>query len=765
MSNSENNGTPRRTFLAGLTAAFVPVFVSFRAFSQTVSPSGSKLGVLSTVLGGGPVGNALATVAAISTPFALCCDGSNNLYISDNYYHRIYRVAAHTGLLTTVAGSGIPGYSGDGGPAVDATLFYPYGISCDAAGNLSIADTDSNRIRYVNSASGIISTVAGTGTPGYNGDGIAAISAQLNTPQGTATDSAGNLYVADSDNSRIRLVNQGQQPITIFGQSASPITVLPGQIQTVAGNGKAGYSGDGHLATAARLNLPWGVALDSFGNILIADYYNQRLRSVDINTGVITTLAGTGHRGAQGDGGPAVDASLTFPCTLALDSAGNIYIGQEQTSMVRKITVATGIITTVAGTHVLGTGGDGGPATKAELNSPTGVAIDSTGALFIAEYGGARVRRVDRATQIIETFAGSTNFGDGGQALQALLNEPVSVSFDAQGRLTVSDQANQQIRTVNADGTVIGVAGTGLSGYNGDGIPATTAQLNVPSDAQFDPGGNLFICDRGNGRIRRVDAVTGIITTVAGNGGFIDSGDGGPATQASLNQARAILLDPNGNLWIAELDGFRIRFVNLSAQTITLYPDGPAPIVVAPGYIVTAGGNGTSGSDGDGGPAQNAQINSPRGVTMDSSMNIYATEGGRDPQNLPGPGVKPDSKVRKIIYSTGIISTVAGTETAGYNGDGIPATQAELNGPRNVTVDAAGNVYIADSLNNRIRKVDAQTGLISTICGSFHVGFSGDGGPAANGLICTPRYVGQDASGNLLFADVGNSRIRKITFA
>ena len=771
MSIPPDNLTPRRSFLLGINAALLPFVAPLRMFSQIndrkVNPlvnNSGQSGVISTVVGGGPVGNKPATQAAISAIFSLSVDASNNVYASDNNYHRIYQISASTGLLTTVAGTGIPGYSGDGGPATAASLNYPYGIAVDPTGDLYIADANNDRVRYVSAATGLISTLAGTGKGSYNGDNIPASTAEVAGPHGVAVGSTGLVYIADSNNSRIRLVNTGAAAITVFPLSSSPIVVAPGQIATVAGTGTAGFSGDNGPAIAAELNLPWGVLVDGSGNIYIADYYNQRVRYVNAQTGKITTIAGVGISGDTGDGGSARLARIAFPSNLALDQAGNLYIGQEQVSTVRMVAAGTGIISTVAGDGVDGTSGDGGPARLAEVNSPTGVALDSSQNLYIGEFNDGRVRRVDAVTQIITTFAGSTDYGDGGPATQATLNRPVGCSYDLQGRLTVTDQENQEIRRVETNGAISRVAGTGVSGYNGDGIQARDAQINIPADVQFDSAGNMYICDRGNARIRMVDVNTGLISTVAGNGQVGSSGDGGPAIEATFNQARAIWLGPNGALWIAELDSFRIRFVNLSSTPVTLYPAGPTPILVPPGYIVTAAGNGTSGSDGDGGPAIDAQVNSPRGVTLDAQGNIYATEGGRDPQNLPGPGVKPDSKVRKIDASTGIISTVAGTQKVGYNGDGIPATQANLNGPRNVVLDAAGNMYISDNINNRIRRVDAVTGLISTLVGGNHVGFAGDGGGLGQAQVCGPRYVNLDPNGNLIFSDDGNSRYRLITF-
>jgi sugar lactone lactonase YvrE len=747
----------RRLFLQGAGAAAV----------LAILPSTAKgaFGTINTVVGGAFRGEGqLATTAAIATPWGTAVDGNGRVYISDNYYHRIYRVDPATGILNTVAGNGIPGSAGDGGPAASANLNFPYGIGADAAGDLAIADGSNNKIRWVDGSSGVISTVAGTLNKGYNGDNRPGTKAALNSPRGAAIDPQGNVVIADSFNNRVRYVNRGLSAITLFPNSTSPIVVQPGYIVTVAGTGAAAFSGDGGIATAAKLNLPMGVQADTAGNIYIADFYNQRVRMINALTGVISTVAGNGTKGNTGDGGPAVRARIYCPCSLAFDTAGNLYIGQEQTSLVRMVNLSTGVIATVAGKGGFGETGDGGPALNAGLSSPTGIALDSSNNLYIAEYNNARTRWVNGATAIINTFAGCTNFGNGSPAVQASLNDPCGFCFDAAGNLLLADESNQMVRKVTPSGMIQAVAGTGLAGFSKDGIPALKAALNVPSDVQVDAAGNIYICDRGTGRIRKVDSAKGLISTVAGKGGIsLSSGDGGPAIQAGIDDPRAITIDANGNLYIAEIGSFRVRFVNLGANPVTLYPGSPNALTVGAGIIITVAGTGLSGTTGDGGPAVLAEVNSPRGVTTDLQGNLYITEGGRDPQNPPGPGVVPDCVIRKIDAATGIISTVAGTLTVGYNGDGIPATQANLNGPRNVVLDRNGNMYIADSLNNRIRCVDATTGLISTVIGGSTQGFGGDGGPASAAIICTPRYVNLDSAGNLYFTDSGNSRIRMIT--
>ena len=343
--------------------------------------------------------------------------------------------------ISTVAGAGTPGFSGDGGPAMQAQIADHGGVAVDLLGNIYFADSASARVRVV-SPSGTIATVVGAGKPGFSGDGGPAAQAQLNSPAGLAVDRAGNLYIADQGNSRIRMV------------SAST-----GIITTVAGSSASGFSGDGYAAVAAQLNHPAGVALDSLGNLYIADSGNARMRVVSAATGNIATVAGTGVVGFSGDNGPAALAQLGNPWALAIDSAGNVYIadltssagGAATSGRIRKVTVATGAIATVAGSGAAGFNGDGLAAARAGLSNPVGLAIDQLGNLYIADAG------------------------------------------------------NNRIRAVNPMAVISTLAGSAATSYNGDGIPASLANLNSPQSVAADPYGNLYIAD-GNARIRMVAA-------------------------------------------------------------------------------------------------------------------------------------------------------------------------------------------------------------------------------------------------------------------
>ncbi len=470
-------------------------------------------------------------------------DSSGNLYFADSDNNRIRKVAG--GIITTVAGGGSCCY-GDGGPATSASLRYPQGVAVDSAGNLYIADTGDGRIRMV--TGGTITTVAGSGGCCFSGDGGPATSASLYDPEGVAIDSAGNLYIADTINNRVRRVSGGT-------------------IATIAGNGVYRYSGDGGPAVNAALNQPDGVAPDSAGNLFIADYENNRIRKV--SGGTITTVAGIGAMGFSGDGGPAASALLYIPKGVATDSAGNLYIADTGNLRIRKVTGGT--ITTVAGG---GPGfpfsGDGGPATNASLNIPYGVAVDSAGNLYIADTGNNRIRKVTGGT--ITTVAGNGNAsfsGDGGPATSASLNVPYGVAVDSAGNLYIADFQNNRIRKVSG-GTITTVAGNGVVGFSGDGEPATSALLNYPEGVAVDSAGDLYIADSGNNRIRKVSG--GTITTVAGNGAPAFSGDGGLATSASLDDPVGVAFDSAGNLYIADSENNRIREIFAASAAFQVSP-------------------------------------------------------------------------------------------------------------------------------------------------------------------------------------------------
>jgi uncharacterized protein (TIGR03437 family) len=661
--------------------------------------------VISTLAGGeAPATQGPAAGASVPLSPGIVSDSAGNVYFASLPLHTIYRVGTE-GIFSRVAGTGAPGFSGDGGPALDAKLNQPQGLAIDASGNLFIADHGNQRVRKVG-PDGIITTVAGNGRCCYSGDNGPATSAQLGNPEGVAVDASGSLFILDSAGPRLRKVDPS------------------GTITTIAGYGVAGYSGDGGPATSAQLNNPNGIVLDTSGVLYIADTYNSRIRKV-ASDGTITTVAGNGSAGYSGDGGPAPKAQLNNPTGIALDATGNLYIADSINYRVRRVST-DGTITTVAGNGGYGYTGDGGPATSAEMTAPGGVSLDKAGNLYIADRGNQRIRKVSGGT--ISTIAGST-FGDGAPAVFGRLNWPNAVAKDKNGNVYVADSFNNSVRKIAADGTITTLAGTGVSGYSGDGGSAVKAQLNKPSGVAVDASDGVYIADGWNFRVRKV-ATNGTITTIAGSGNCCNAwGDGGLATQAQLWNPQGLFVDTSGSLFIADCASNRIRKVD------------------ATGKITTVAGNGASGSAGDGGPATGAQLNCPVGVAVDPAGDLYIADTG-------------NHRIRKVD-NKGTITTLAGTGAYGYSGDGGSATGAQLNGPTGLAVGSAGDLYIADTNNGRIRVVNP-AGVINLVAGNDkgNWNYSGDGGAPAHTSLGNPAGLFLDPSGNLYIADQTINNVR-----
>ena len=646
--------------------------------------------------------------------------------------------------LTTVAGSDIVG---DGGLGTSAQLAQPEGLAIDSLGNLYIADAANHRIRMVTPA-GVISTIAGNGHPGFGGDNGPAAAAQLNQPYDVALDSSGNLYIADFGNQRVRRIDSS------------------GNITTVAGNGATGSNGDGGPATAALLLGPRNLALDSAGNLYLSEFNGHRVRMVTPG-GIISTFAGIGIAGFSGDGGPAAASQLAYPAGLALDAAGDLYIVDTLNVRIRKVLAGSGTISSVCNqqsfgmpyvqlsgiassaggnlyipdsgsayvwewtaaaglTRVAGTPGsnpytgDGQPALQTALTAPTAATLDSTGDLYISE--SHRVRSVAAATGIINTVAGNGTFGyagDGGTATQAVLNTPTGITV-SNGSLYIADQGNSRIRQVS-QGSITTVAGNGVPSYSGDGLAASAAGLSGPSAVAVDSSNNLYIADTSNERVRRVSPA-GVITTFAGDGqsnGF--GGEGEPATFIPLDSPQGVAADNAGNVYVADTYHNRVLQVDDS------------------GDMRTVAGTGTPSPFG---------LNGPLGIAVDPNGNLYIAD-------------SLNQRV-EMLSASGAISTVAGTGTSGFSGDGGPAVSAELSDPSAVAADSSGNLYIADTGNNRIRVVSPD-GTIVTIAGTGIAAYNGDSGPALQVDLYNPAGVAVDSQGNLWVADTGNNRVCQLT--
>ncbi|PZF71893.1 NHL domain-containing protein [Taibaiella soli] len=685
----------------------------FIALSTLFTPLLVSAQNISTFAGGLGAGN--AANISVTSPNAVAVDAAGNAYVTDGG-NSIIRKITPAGIATVIAGTGTPGYNGDGGLAQNAQLNGPNGITIDPAGNIYVADYYNYRVRRIDAVTGIITSVAGTGTSGYNNDNIPANTAQLKSPAGVALDTAGNIYIAEASGYRIR-----------------KITVSTGIITTIAGVGTSGNTGDGAAATLAKLNTPRSISVDIAGNVYIADNGNYKIRRVDVVTGNISTIAGIGTNGSAGDGAAATLAQVN-PMGVVVDANNNVYIADNNNHKIRKIDGTTGIITTISGTGTALSTGDGGLASLAQVNSPRGLTRTASGSMYIAEYGGNRVRVIDGSSGIITTLAGNGNYsygGDGGLPVNSQLSGPVGVSTDGAGNVYISDQGNKKVRKATHSTNIIdGFAGTGVQGASGDGGLAVAAQLNLMGGTAVDANGNTYIADWNNHKIRKVDAVTGNISTIAGTGGTGFTGDGGQATAANLYNPNSVAILGNF-LYIADGSNQVIRQVDLSTGIIG----------------TVAGTGGIGGLTGDGGPATSAKLNTPSGVAVDTAGNIYIADYG-------------NHKIRKVSRASGIITTIAGTGTGGFSGDSSLATAAQIKHPRGLAVDINNNLYIADVDNNRVRKIDAITGKIYTIAGNGTAGFSGDGGLPKAASLNAPYGVAVDAAGNFYVADQNNNRVR-----
>lgn len=423
--------------------------------------------------------------------------------------------------------------------------------------------------------SGIITTFAGNGSAGFSGDGGPADEAEFNFGGrgDVAVDGWGNVYVADCGNHRIRMVN------------------TDGIVTTVAGNGVAGFSGDGGLAAESSLCDPCGLDVVYWGTLYIADSGNNRIRMVD-SSGVIWTVAGTGDAGFWGDGGPATSAELWYPVDVS--KRGSLFIADLGNLRVRRVDQG-GIITTVAGNGLLSPSfkevSEQGP--RGMLLYPSAVAVDDSGTIFVTDTGHHQVKKLDAAGWSVVVGTGEWGFGgDGGPATSALLSTPYGLVIAGDGSLLFSDFDNHCIRRVGPDGIITTIAGMGTPGFSGDGGPALRCQLYYPSALTVNSSGDVYVADSGNHRVRVIDT-NGIITTVAGNGIPEFAGDGGPATEASLHDPCGLSIDGAGRVYIADPWNNRIRRVNTD------------------GIITTVAGNGIAGFSGDGGQASQARLISP----------------------------------------------------------------------------------------------------------------------------------------------------------
>jgi sugar lactone lactonase YvrE len=758
-------------------------------------------------------------------------DSAGNTYISDTLSNRVFKVEG-SGNLTVFVGNTVATYSGDNGSPTAATLNGPRGLFVDGSNNVFIADANNSAIRVVNTtggsiviagvtvASGTIATIAGNGTSCLStqsttcGDGGAAVGPTLTAPSSVFVDSTGNIFIADTVDNRIREVSTS------------------GTITTVAGTGSACSSptatcGDGGLATSAQLFRPTSVYVDGSGNIYMADSGDNRVREVTASSGKISTIAGTGAACANptaspacGDGGAATAAQLNLataatalnPATyfggITLDS-GNLYIADSVDNRIRVVnlngssvnvqgvTIAPGNIATIAGTGNICTYsappqcGDGGAATSATLANPTGVLVLSGGnPLLIAGYNDDAVREVISGTMdptgpapLAGIIRDQSWSGDGPAPLDAELGQPPAIYSDGAGDIFIVGTFNASIRKLSAGGTALSTVlpspGRALlcSAANcGDGGPISGVRLGYTSDIYVDASNNIFFADYepstgpypgGLAVIRELPSGGTSVSTVAGKYGALGySGDGGAATSALMGgpastptYARGLI---KGLGLFLDKNG-TIYIADVLNHAIRVVNPSTNPITIA-AVTIQPGDIATVAGDG-------TACSSSVAACGDGGAATSAQLNNPSGVTVDGSGNiyiadSSDNRVREVIANTGVIQTFAGTGTACSGnscGDFGPATSATLNFPVGVQLDSSGNLFIGDSKDAVVREVTASNGYIRTVAGNYTRGFSGDGGAATSAQLAEPQGVAFDPSGNLLIGDVQSWRVRRVT--
>ncbi len=618
---------------------------------------------------------------------------------------------AQQDVITTVIGGGPNGI-----PATEAPLNQPAGVALDNVGNVYIAAYSDNRVYKVTASTGKISLVAGSGAQNYYGDGVTggAVNADLDRPYAVAVDSTGNVYIADTYNCVVRKVDSTSTITTVVGTA--------GQCNS----------------TGTDLNYPEGVAVDGSGNLYISDTNNCAVRKYVPSTKTLSTYAGTlASCGYSGDSGKATSAQMRNVGGIAVDSSGNVFIGDNNNWRIREVVKSSGNIVTVAGTGTSGYSGDGAAATSANITNVYGITTNGSGSsetVTFSDFNNQRVRQFTIGANIATVAGNGTacagTCGAGGQATSAEVYYPEGVVETSGGTLYLANVDNDVVDTFTVGGLLNVYAGIANSTTEPllTGVPANGVRLINPFGIAVDATGNIFVADVNHQVVGEDVKASGLYNIYAGNGTYGFLGDGGPATSAEMRYPYGVVKNAAGDVFIADYNNCLIR------EVLT----GTNPNITTYAGLITNGNAGPCGYAGDGGAPLSAELYNPIGVALDKSGNLYIAD-------------YSNHVVRKV--ANGILTTIAGIGgVAGYSGDGGPATNALLNNPDALAVDPAGNVFIADRGNCRIREINAMTGVISTIGGTGVCGFGGDGLATSN-PIAYPQGIAVDANDNVFVGD------------
>lgn len=676
------------------------------------------------ILGFGPSGGDPLRLP-LTYPEGLAVDRQGNLFVAEWGASRIWRVDVG-GKITLVAGTGQSGYSGDNGPATSAQIAEPEDLVMDGRGNIYFSDAGNHVVRRIDTH-GTITTVAGTGQPGCAGDDSAgALRTQLNLPRGLALDGQGNLYVADALNHRIRRISPGGDIATVAGGCLPPDP-------SPAADG-------GGTSALDRLDYPGDLLLEGDGSLLVAEERGHRVRRVELATGAMTTVVGTGQPGHVD--GLVAQATLTGPKGLAFLPDRTVLISEFEGHRIRRLDQARRLVETWAGTGEMARDDAPVPALQAHFNRPHYMAVASDGRVYIADEFNQAVRRVDRdANRTVSTVVGMIGpvfAGYGNRALGAFMQGPNGVAVGPDGSVYVAEYEAHRVRRVYSSGVIETVLGTGEAGFNGDGR-GTETMISFPDSLAMDGAGNLYITDSGNNRIRKLDAA-GRVTTVAGPGepgadpcGTL--GDHGPATQATLLGPSGIAVDGSGVIVFSDAGHLRLRRIDHA------------------GIITTVAGDCSEDyqPEDEGADALSVGIGHVYGVAVDSRGHVYLAD---DIHN----------RVREV-RPDGTIWTVAGNGEPQSSGDGLPATEASLFQPGEVEI-LEGNgfihLYISYTFGHRIRRVDRAIGIMETVVGVGEKGFFGDFGPGREARINLPYQLAFADKARLFITDYGNGLVRRL---
>lgn len=774
-------------------------------------------GLATVAIGSEDIGNSgdggPALAARLTTVNSISLSSLGDIYVADVGNFVVRKVSGSTNLISTFAGNGIEGYSGDNGLATLASFSNLFSVITDTIGFVYIADTNNQRVRRVNITTNIITTFIGIGVAGYTNDGGYSWTAKVTNPQYMYIDTSCFMYLVDSTNLKIRKINLITGIISLFYTSLNP-SIVPlgisgdsrgniyltdqhnlkiyrinpstGKNTTVAGTGLIGYSGDGYVAGLTSLVNPKYITVDNNDNLIFSD--GNAVRFIDHTNLMVKTVAGSeasSNEYSFNYGSYYYDLNSYSPSRMTIDTIGNIYFTSN--NQIFKIS-SLGRVSLYAGQSDSGYSGDGQRASDAYLNSPNGIKVMRNGDIFIADTGNSVIRKIEASSNIITTVVGTGTAGyngDGGFATAANLNNPLDLFVDTNKRIYIADTENNRIRFVGTNGNISTIAGYTYSGYNGDNIAATSAFIDHPSGIFVDTTGVVYFSDTNNAIIRKID-LTGIIKITVGLPlTFGYDGDGRSASNAMLEKPTSIHYNTKGDLYFVDSGNLVIRKVDKSTN-----------------YISTFAGSGEyniyKNTYGDNKAATSAPLRFPSCVVGDTSTSIYIAD-------------KSNYKIKKVSISTNIISSVAyksyllpkqllfsptqlwvdtnsniyvtdtilhsivqidaedtftlfaGNMSCGSGGDGGYASECALCNPSSVAFDSlSGNVYIADTFNNKIRLINSGN-IVSTIAGNNTAGYTGDGGLGVDAFLYHPTNIIYDSRNKTLFiSDSGNNAIRAL---